>query len=121
MEISVDVWVRGTDFATTALITEIATEPSAWTEMDVSTVLKQMLLALYRARNPGDEVDREVFLRGFNWIVNPFEDAGVVIAIEMQTGAAVAGPFQIDKGELEGMITRAIAANTSAEKDRAVH
>ena len=50
-----------------------------------------------------------MFLRGFSWIVNPFEENGVVVAIEIQTGAAVAGPFRIDKKQLEDMISRAIA------------
>ena len=50
-----------------------------------------------------------MFLRGFSWIVNPFEESGVVVAIEIQTGAAVAGPFRIDKKQLEDMISRAIA------------
>ena len=31
------------------------------------------------------------------------------MAIEIQTGAAVAGPFRIDKKQLEDMISRAIA------------
>ena len=32
-------------------------------------------------------------MRGLSWIVNPYEDGGVVIAIEITMGAAVAGPF----------------------------
>jgi hypothetical protein len=52
-----------------------------------------------------DEVP--VALRGLSWIVNPFED-GVVIAIEITLGAAVAGPFDIDKAALEQMISRVL-------------
>jgi hypothetical protein len=43
-----------------------------------------------------------------SWIVNPFEDGGVVIAIEITLGAAVAGPFDIDKAALEQMISRVL-------------
>ena len=49
----------------------------------------------------------------YSWIVNPFE-GGVLIAIEMTLGAAVAGPFAIDKARLEAMITRVMAASDSA-------
>jgi hypothetical protein len=100
----VDIWLRGTDFAITREITT-ASEPAAWTDGDVETVLKEMLRAVDREKNPTAE-ERPVFLRGFSWIVNPYQDGGVVIAIELQTGAAVAGPFEIDRQELERMVTR---------------
>ena len=96
MEFQVDVWLRGTDFAKTHPISGVGTNPAAWTDSDVSQLLKSMLLAIHRAKNPGS-ADTTVFLRGFSWIVNPFEGTGVVVAIEIQTGAAVAGPFSIDK------------------------
>jgi hypothetical protein len=35
---------------------------------------------------------------------------GVVIAIEIPTGAAVAGPFAIAQARLDGLITRVLAA-----------
>lgn len=107
MTFPVDIWLRGTDFATTREITGVS-EPATWTDRDVESVLKQMLRAMDREKNPGLE-DRSVFLRGFSWIVNPYEEGGVVIAIEMQTGAAIAGPFSIDKRELESMVGRVIA------------
>jgi hypothetical protein len=47
---------------------------------------------------PNPEVDeRFVTLRGFSWIVEPTPD-GVVIAIEIPTGAAVAGPSRWSSG-----------------------
>jgi hypothetical protein len=106
-ELHVDVWLRGTDFAKTQAISGIALDPSAWTDRDVSKLLKAMLLAIHRAKNP-ESIDTPVFLRGFSWIVNPYEDGGVVVAIEIQAGAAVAGPFKIDKQQLEEMVSRAI-------------
>jgi hypothetical protein len=50
-----------------------------------------------------------VALRGFSWIVEPLEQQ-VVIAIEIPMGAAVAGPFAIDRARLDGLIRRVIAA-----------
>ena len=37
-------------------------------------------------------------------------DGGVVIAMEIPSGAAVAGPFDIAQPRLDGMITRILAA-----------
>jgi hypothetical protein len=108
MEMHVDVWLRGTDFAKTQTMSGIGSDPAAWTDHDVSKLLKAMLLSIHRAKHP-TSVDTPVFLRGFSWIVNPFEENGVVVAIEIQAGAAVAGPFNIDKKLLEDMISRVIA------------
>lgn len=112
MEFQVDVWLRGTDFAKTQVMSGLEDDPSAWTDHDVSKLLKAMLLAIHRAKNP-ESTDTPIFLRGFSWIVNPFEESGVVVAIEIQAGAAVAGPFHIDKQRLEDMISRAIARQTA--------
>jgi hypothetical protein len=79
-----------------------------WSERDVELVLKQILLAIDRVKNP-QATERYVALRGFSWIVEPTGD-GVVIAIEIPTGAAVAGPFAIEQAALDRMISRVIAA-----------
>ena len=52
MELQVDVWLRGTDFAKTHTISGVETDPAAWTDQDVSKLLKSMLLAIHRAKNP---------------------------------------------------------------------
>ena len=111
-ELQVDVWLRGTDTAKTQTIAGVALDPSAWTDSDVSQLLKGMLLAIYRAKNP-DSSEFTVYLRGFSWIVNPYEEGGVVVAIEIQSGAAVSGPFKIDKKQLEEMVSRASAQNAA--------
>jgi hypothetical protein len=108
LNVSVDVWLRGTDFAKTATFEGSARAPSAWVDEDVRLVLEGMLREMDRQKRPG-EVDREVSLRGLSWIVNPFEEGGVVIAIEITLGAAIAGPFDIDKARLEAMIERVLA------------
>ena len=112
MTIPVEIWIRGTDFATTVQIATVAREPEAWINEDVRAILEGMLHAMDEAKNPG-QGNRVAALRGFSWIVNPFE-GGVLIAIELTLGAAVAGPFTIDKGRLESMITRVMAASDSA-------
>jgi hypothetical protein len=111
MNIQLDIWLRGDNHATTEVISTVAREPRAWTDSDVSDVLKGMLRALERARNPEASADRPVALRGFSWIVNPFDTGGVVIALELSLGAVVAGPFDIGETELTTMIERVVAAD----------
>jgi hypothetical protein len=111
MKIAVDVWLRGTDFATTAMIDGPAAQPAAWTDADVRNVLEGMLRAMDRQKNP-DEDERAISLRGLSWIVNPYEDGaakGVVIAIEITLGAAIAGPFDVDRSALEKTIARVLS------------
>jgi hypothetical protein len=108
MTVSVDVWLRGTEHATTKNIEGVSREPSAWTDEDVRLVLEGMLRVMAQLKQPGEE-PRTIALRGLSWIVNAYEEGGVVIAIEITMGAAIAGPFQIDKAQLEAMITRVMA------------
>jgi hypothetical protein len=112
VKVSVDIWLRGTDFATTESIDSVSRAPQAWTDDDVRAVLEGMLHAMDRRRRPG-EPQREISLRGLSWIVNPYDEGGVVIAIEITTGAAIAGPFDIDQQALEGMIARVLARSTT--------
>jgi hypothetical protein len=106
--VSVDVWLRGQDFATTKDIHGVVREPRAWTDDDVRTVLHGMLLEMHRLKHPG-EAETSIALRGLSWIVNPYEDGGVLIAIEITMGAAIAGPFDIDQAALETMIARVLS------------
>ncbi len=108
MSFPVEIWLRGDNHATTSTITAAGGTPRAWTEGDVTEVLTAMLRAIDRAKYPHADANRPVSLRGFSWIVNPF-DGGVVIAIEMTLGAVVAGPFDIPEEALTGLITRALA------------
>lgn len=108
MNVEVDVWLRGQDFATTRPIAGIAREPGSWNDDDVKGVLEGMLDAMHRLKHPSEDPG-PIALRGLSWIVNPFEDGGVVIAIEISMGAAIAGPFRIEKSALEAMIARVLA------------
>jgi hypothetical protein len=117
MEFQVDVLLRGEIHATTHVVREVSPEPRAWTDADVALVLKHMLRAVDRQKNPAG-TDREVFLRGVSWIVDPAAGGGVVIAIEIPTGAAVAGPFAVDQRELEAMIARVMERRVGNATDR---
>ena len=103
----VEIVLRERDYAVTERLVH-AGEPSAWTESDVASVLKDILRAIDRVRNP-DGGGKHVALRGFSWIVEPTPE-GVVIAIEIQSGAAVAGPFRVDQRRLDRLVSAAIAA-----------
>ena len=115
MKIQVDVWLRGQDFATTRPIEGVTHEPKAWTDEDVRTILEGMLHMMHTLKHPGDAGRPTIVLRGLSWIVNPYDEGGVVIAIEITLGAAIAGPFDIDQSTLETMIARVISRPATAQ------
>lgn len=122
MTFSVDIWLRGDHHATTVPLPALARDPAAWTEDDVAVVLTGMLRAMDQAGNPTADPDRPVALRGFSWIVNPFEAGGVVIALELSLGAAVAGPFDIAEGDLTKLIQKVVdSARTPPPGAETVH
>jgi hypothetical protein len=108
MTVSVDIWLRGTEHATTTTIEGLTREPAEWTDDDVRFVLEGMLREMAQLKQPGEK-PRPIALRGLSWIVNSYDEGGVVIAIEITLGAAIAGPFAIAKAPLEAMITRVMA------------
>jgi hypothetical protein len=112
MTFDVEVVLRERDYAVTERVTHHGNDPSAWTERDVEAVLKAILISIDRVKNPGAE-RRFVALRGFSWIVEP-TDGGVAIAVEIQSGAAIAGPFRIEQSRLDGMIARVLAAASAS-------
>lgn len=114
MEFLVEIWLRGDNHATTVSMSPVDREPKAWTDGDVVIVLESMLRALERAKNPAVPADRPVSLRGFSWIVSPFETGGVVIAMELSLGAVVAGPFNLSERQLSTMIDRVVTADRTA-------
>ena len=111
MTYTVEVVLRDRD---AAVVEQIDTANAArdWTEFEVEDVLRAILRAIDRAQNPSAPADRPVALRGFSWIVEP-SDEGVVIAIEIPLGAAVAGPFDADQKELDALITHALKRQVS--------
>jgi hypothetical protein len=108
MTFDVEIVLRERNYAVTETIEHPAGTAAEWTDADIEQVLKKILLAIDRVKNPAG-VERYVALRGFSWIVEPIAQGGVVIAIEIPTGAAVAGPFDADRGALDRAITRVLA------------
>src|SRR5262245_3071499 len=93
------------------------TDPLGWNEHDAATVMKVMLRALDRLGREGEPGERAIVLRGISWIVSPYE-GGVVIALDIPSGQAVAGPFAIDSLRLQELIESAIALES---RDTTVH
>lgn len=110
MSFQVDIWLRGDNHATTEVIAPVQGEPRTWSDADVAAVLTGMLRALDKAKHPDAADDRPISLRGFSWIVNPYEEGGVLIALELTLGAVVAGPFDVPERELSAKIARVLAA-----------
>ena len=111
MTFDVEIVLRDRDYAVTHQLAVPGAgrrTPTDWTDEDVEQVLKEILLAIDRAKNPESD-QRYVALRGFSWIVEPTK-IGVVIAIEIPMGAAVAGPFDVEPAGLDRKIRRVIAA-----------
>lgn len=120
MNVTVDIWLRGEHSATTRPIEGVTREAVAWTDDDVRTVLEGMLLEMHRLKHPTD-IEHPVALRGLSWIVDPYDDGGVVIAIEITMGAAIAGPFQIEQSALEAMIRRVLLQARTPPASPTVH
>ena len=111
MVFDVEIVLRERDYAVTerVVVSTPAERPGReWTDGDVEQILKEILLAIDRVKNP-DAEQRYVALRGFSWIVEPIPAGGVVIAIEIPSGAAVAGPFAVEQAVLDRMIRRVLA------------
>jgi len=111
MTFDVEIVLRDRDHAVTQQLAVPGggrRSPADWTDEDVEELLKAILLAIDRTKNPSSE-QRYVALRGFSWIVEPTSD-GVVLAIEIPMGAAVAGPFTAEQAALDRKIRRVIAA-----------
>jgi hypothetical protein len=112
MTFPIEIMLRGDERVYTESITHAA-EASTWTDVDVRHVLEQMLVAIGQVVSPGRS-DEAVSLRGLSWIVSPYE-GGVVIALEIHSASAVAGPIPIDRASLDASIARVLtgAAPTS--------
>ncbi|MBA3269522.1 MAG: hypothetical protein H0T71_03355 [Acidobacteria bacterium] len=104
MTVELDIWVRGTPDARTHRVELAPASAGEWRESDVHRLMSEMLLALNRETNP-DAEPPPVAMRGFSWIVSPYE-SGVVVHVEMQIGTVSAGPLAIDEARLTALISR---------------
>jgi len=107
MLFDIEIVLRDRDSAIAERLEHDGNDVPAWTEADVREVLTSMLLAIDRAKNPESD-QRQVTLWGFSWIVEPTK-GGVVIALEIPTGAVVAGPFDIPQARLDSLIAKVLA------------
>jgi hypothetical protein len=120
MVFSVEVVLKGRDFAVTESAMVPTTEPPVWDDSVVRGVLVEILKTIGRVENPQAASEREVILQGFSWIVEP-SDGQVVIAIEIPMGAAVAGPFALPQAELDAMITRVLRTERQFLAPNTIH
>jgi hypothetical protein len=111
MIFDVEIVLRDRDYAVTERVDVPVPdeEDGPWADQEVELILKAILLAIDRVKNPQAE-SRYVALRGFSWIVEPVAERRVVIAIEIPSGAAVAGPFAVDQAVLDRSISRVLAS-----------
>jgi len=106
MTIPLEIMLRGNNHVFTDTIVH-PVDPANWTDQDVATILRHVLVAINRVQKGAEADEPEVSLRGLSWIVHPSE-AGVVIALEIHTAAAVAGPVALSPARLDDLITRAL-------------
>lgn len=120
MTFPVEVVLKGQDVAVTESVMVPTTDVPAWDDELVHAMLVEILRSIGRAQDPSAPADRPVSLHGFSWIVEPL-DGQVVIAIEIPTGAAVAGPFDVAQTELDGLIGRVIRADRQRRLPDTIH
>ena len=116
MTFTVEVLLRGQPDVVAAVVQHEVVDPTNLTDNDVRDVLRLTLVEFDRVQNP-DAVQHQVSLLGLSWIVTPL-DQGVAIAIEIPSGAVVAGPFDVDAGYLSQAITRVLALCQGRSKIR---
>jgi hypothetical protein len=105
--------LRGCDRVFTETLTHDR-DPDAWTDEDVDAIVRKMLRAIERFQSPDGAGVGPISLRGLSWIVSTFRN-GVVIAFEIHTASAVAGPFPIQKDALDAMMQRVTRAGQAPE------
>ncbi len=111
MTFTAEVLLKGQSEVVDEVIHRDGPEPGAWTDDDVREVLRLTLLSFDRVQNP-DAQDRTISFRGLSWIVTPVA-GGVAIAIEIPSGAVVAGPFNADADVLTAAVARVLARPAS--------
>jgi hypothetical protein len=107
MIVPFEIMLRGNDTVFTERIDQPG-EPVTWRGEDVKALLVQVLQAIDRILQ-GAASARPVSLRGMNWIVSPYGE-GVVIALEIHSASAVAGPFHVAASALEALIVSALGS-----------
>jgi hypothetical protein len=113
MTYQVEIMLRGNEAVYTETIHHIGGgDPGAWTVDDASTVMHSTLKAIDRVLNPGRDDEPVTTFHGINWIVSAFE-TGVVLALEIHSASAVAGPFPLSQTKLESLLNEAAKASSA--------
>ena len=112
MTFGIEVLLKGQDEVVEEVIDRDGVAPPDWTDEDVREVLHLTLLSFDRVQNPEAE-ERSISLRGLSWIVTPVSE-GVIIAIEIPSGAVVAGPFDAKVEPLTQAVSRVLASLAGA-------
>ena len=120
MTFPVEIVLKGRDVAVTESIVVVHGAPETWNEAAVHDVLVEVLRAIDRAQNPNAPRDRAVSLTGFSWIVEP-ADGRVILAIEIPTGAAVAGPFDVAQERLDTLVGNVLRLERQKVSPQVVH
>ena len=112
MTFGIEVLLKGQDEVVEEVIDRDGVAPPDWTDEDVRDVLRLTLLSFDRVENP-EAAERSISLRGLSWIVTPVSE-GVIIAIEIPSGAVVAGPFDAEVEPLTQAVSRVLASPAGA-------
>ena len=120
MIVPVEIVLKGRDYAVTESIAIDTGEGPVWNDTTVHDMLVEILRAIGRAENPEAPADRPIALRGFSWIVEPM-DGQVVLALEIPSGAAVAGPLDVAQADLDTLVGRVIRADRQRTSPETVH
>jgi hypothetical protein len=113
MTIPVEIMLRGNNRVFAHTVVQPG-DPASWTAADMTAILKSILIAIDRAQHPGKTEEPEVGLRGLSWIVHPTSD-GVVIALEIHTASAVAGPLTATQQRIDELVSGAVRASRPAD------
>lgn len=113
MTIPVEIMLRGNDRVFTHSVVQPG-DPGTWKAGDMASVLRSILVAIDRVQNPDKEDDVDVSLRGLSWIAHDTPE-GVVIAIEIHSASAVAGPVKLSQKKLDDLIGAALRAERPAD------
>ena len=117
MTFEIEIMLRENHHVFTETLTHDGNEPRRWTDADVRAVMTSILAAVRQVKDGAEDQRSTVALRGVSWIVSPHKN-GVVIAVDIPSGQAVAGPFDIDDETLNAILARVM---TPAAEGSSVH
>lgn len=113
MTYTVEIMLRNDETVYSETLHHIGNELAGWTAEDAATLMHSVLKAIDRVMNPDRRIESATTMRGVNWIVNTI-DAGVVVAMEIHSASAVAGPFALDRDHLDSLLTEAVRTPLSS-------